>query len=92
MPLEVCGAVVKRELDFWHIDETIIEACCWTSYSSYVDNQKTLADFNQNVHEEWVEIQNLKQLTGWKKKQMRIWMILDHPRSSRLALVSLTAH
>ncbi|XP_005109693.2 uncharacterized protein LOC101858364, partial [Aplysia californica] len=32
VPLEVCGAVVKRELDFWQIEELDIKACCWRHY------------------------------------------------------------
>ena len=90
VPLDVCGAVVKRELDFWKIDDCFIEACCWTSYSSYIDNQKTLHDFNQSVTLENEELEMVAQLTGWKKKQMKIWLILDHPRSSNLALVSIS--
>ena len=38
VPLDVCGAVVKRELDYWQIDQNLIEACCWTSYSQFIGN------------------------------------------------------
>ena len=89
MPLSVCGAVVKRELDYWQIDDCMIEPCCWISYSSYIDNQNTLSDFNQSVAQENEELAAMRGMSGWRKTQMDIWMILDHPRSSRLALVSL---
>lgn len=88
VPLDVCGAVVKRELDFWGVDEYLIKPCCWTCYSSYIDNQRALADFNRSVKREMEELSSINHLTGWKKKQMRIWMLLDHPRSSKVALVS----
>ena len=88
VPLDVCGAVVKRELDFWGVDEYLIKPCCWTCYSSYIDNQRALADFNRSVKKEMEELSSIQHLSGWKKKQMKIWMLLDHPRSSRVALVS----
>ncbi|ELU09920.1 hypothetical protein CAPTEDRAFT_157089 [Capitella teleta] len=86
VPLSVCGAVFKRELDFWMIDDCFIEACCWTSYSSYIDNQKTLREFTASVSQENQELEMVAALTGWQKRQMKIWLILDHPRSSNLAL------
>ena len=42
VPLDVCGAVVKRELDYWQIDQNLIEACCWTSYSQFIGNIYTI--------------------------------------------------
>lgn len=33
VPLDVCGAVVKRELDWWHVEDSLIEPCCWIKYS-----------------------------------------------------------
>ena len=89
VPLDVCGAVVKKEIDFWQIDECMIEPCCWTCYSSYIDNQKTLSDFNASVKQELEEVEEIEKLQGWKKKQAQIWITLDHPRSSRLALVGV---
>ena len=80
---------MKRELDFWQIDHSSIEACCWTYYSTYLDNQKTLADFNKSVREQAEEAERAKTLTGWKKTQMQIWMNLDYPQSSRLAWVRI---
>ncbi|CAD5111689.1 unnamed protein product [Dimorphilus gyrociliatus] len=87
VPLDVCGAVVKRELNYWQVDERLIEPCCWISYSSYIDNQKTLSDFTQSVAKEQAELDTFNRLAGWRRTQARIWMLLDHPRSSRWALI-----
>ncbi len=87
--MDVCGAVVKREIDFWQIEECMIESCCWTNYSLYIENQKTLSEFNANIKEEMEELEELQKLSGWQKKQAQIWITLDHPRSSRLALVGI---
>ena len=49
VPLDVCGAVVKRELEFWGISDSQIQPCCWVEYSQFLDNQKILATFNKYV-------------------------------------------
>jgi len=36
IPLNVCGNVIKKELEFWRIDENTIEKCCWDHYCSQV--------------------------------------------------------
>ncbi|GAB1599740.1 voltage-gated channel Shaw-like [Argonauta hians] len=86
VPLDVCGAVVKRELDFWEIDEFEIKACCWRHYRSYIDNQRILNDFNQSLQSERFNV-NYDNLKGWRKLQMQVWLILDHPRTSRAAMI-----
>ncbi|KAI0207757.1 hypothetical protein LSAT2_007580 [Lamellibrachia satsuma] len=91
VPLDVCGAVVKRELDFWHIRDCEIEPCCWVSYSSYIDKQKTLAEFNANEEKEKAELAAIEHLTGWRRRQADVWAVLDHPMSSRLALSLMDA-
>ncbi|KAK2188534.1 hypothetical protein NP493_129g02003 [Ridgeia piscesae] len=86
VPLDVCGAVVRRELEFWKIDDCVIEPCCWTVYSTSIDNQSTLSAFNEGAEREQRELTAASQLTGWRKAQMQVWMVLDHPRSSRTAM------
>ncbi|KAL8622493.1 hypothetical protein ACOMHN_034156 [Nucella lapillus] len=85
VPLEVCGAVVKRELDFWQIDEMEIKACCWRHYRSYIENQAILDSFNNSLVKETDNI-DIDHLQGWRKVQMRVWLILDHPRTSKMAM------
>ena len=86
VPLEVCGAVVKRELDFWQINEYEIRACCWRHYRSYIENQRILDSFNKSLYKEAMSV-NLDGLTGWSYWQMKIWLILEYPRTSRSAMV-----
>nr|KAG5695968.1 hypothetical protein BaRGS_023347 [Batillaria attramentaria] len=85
VPLEVCGAVVKRELDFWQIDELEIKACCWRHYRSYIENQAILDSFNNSLVRENVHV-DLDALKGWKQLQWKVWLILEYPRTSRLAM------
>ncbi|XP_041356670.1 potassium voltage-gated channel protein Shaw-like [Gigantopelta aegis] len=86
VPLEVCGAVVKRELDFWQINEYEIRACCWRHYRSYIENQRILDSFNKSLYKEAMSV-NLDGLTGWSYWQMKIWLILEYPRTSRSAMI-----
>ncbi|GFO40746.1 potassium voltage-gated channel subfamily c member 1 [Plakobranchus ocellatus] len=86
VPLEVCGAVVKRELDFWKIDELEIKACCWRHYRSYIENQNILNSFNHSLRSQAVDV-DLDELKGWKRLQWRVWMILEFPRTSRVAMI-----
>ena len=88
VPLEVCGAVVKRELDFWQMNESEIKACCWRHYRSYIENQRILDSFDNSLKKEQFNV-DLDQMTGWKRFQMKIWLILDHPRTSRTAMVCM---
>ncbi|KAL8608744.1 hypothetical protein ACOMHN_059067 [Nucella lapillus] len=87
VPLEVCGAVVKRELDFWQIDEMEIKACCWRHYRSYIENQAILDSFNNSLLKENVRV-DLDSLKGWEKLQWQVWLILEHPRTSRPAMTT----
>ena len=88
VPLEVCGAVVKRELDFWQIKELEIKACCWRHYRSYIENQNILNSFNHSLRSQAVDV-DIEELKGWKRIQWKVWMVLEFPRTSRLAMVRI---
>ena len=53
----------------------------------YIDAQRTLADFNESEKQEVKDFEELQAKTGWRWKQAQVWMVLDYPGSSRLALV-----
>ena len=89
VPLEVCGAVVKRELDYWQVNQYAIKSCCWRHYRSYIENKWILDSFNRSIQKEQISM-NLDHLHGWKRFQMRMWFILEHPRTSRIAMVILS--
>lgn len=88
VPLEVCGAVVKREFDYWQITENDIKSCCWSNYRSYIENQRRLESFNRSVLSEQKNI-DTDGLEGWELLRTKIWLILEYPRTSRPALVSV---
>ena len=57
--------------------------------STCIDNQSTLSEFNEGADREARELSAVNQLTGWRRVQMKVWMVLDHPRSSRTAMVGI---
>jgi hypothetical protein len=87
VPLEVCGAVVKREFDYWQISEGYIKSCCWSNYRTYIENQRILNAFNDDVLEEKLPTEELN-LEGWPYYRAKMWMILEYPRTSKAALVT----
>ncbi len=79
LPLDVCKVVIQKELEFWCIDENLIEDCCWLSYNALWDQMHTLAQFDKK--------QQMKHLSnksssndGWFQKwQPIIWKFLEDP-------------
>ncbi|XP_066911656.1 voltage-gated potassium channel KCNC1-like [Clytia hemisphaerica] len=41
-PRDVCGPMFQEELNFWGIDETQMEACCWPNYTTHREIQENL--------------------------------------------------
>jgi hypothetical protein len=89
VPLEVCGAVVKRELDYWQITEDHIKSCCWRNYRIYIENQRILEAFNHSVLINQFKPIDYSTLAGWEKYRTKMWLILEYPRTSRAAFVSI---
>ena len=45
VPYDVCGPLFEEELNYWGIDDSQVESCCWLSYRQHRDAQDTLKDF-----------------------------------------------
>ncbi|WAR23741.1 KCNAW-like protein, partial [Mya arenaria] len=86
VPLEVCGAVVKRELDYWQINENHIKSCCWRNYRSYIQNKMILDSFNRSIIKQQMSIKT-DDMQGWEKFRTQSWLLLEYPRTSRAAMV-----
>ena len=50
VPYDVCGPLYEEELQFWGIDDSQVESCCWISYRQHRDAQDTLKDFEGKQH------------------------------------------
>ena len=67
-------------------DSDVVKSAVRVSFQ-YIDAQRTLADFNESEKQEVKDFEELQAKTGWRWKQAQVWMVLDYPGSSRLALV-----
>ena len=84
--MEVCGAVVKRELDYWQINENHIKSCCWRNYRSYIENKRILDSFNRSILKQQMNI-STEGMIGWEKYRTKMWLFLEYPRTSKAAMV-----
>lgn len=48
VPYDVCGPLFEEELQYWGMDDTQVESCCWTTYRQHRDAQETLKEFEGN--------------------------------------------
>ena len=103
-PHDVCGPLFEEELAFWGIDEKQMEPCCWTYYTQHREAQENLKFFEaaeMSAEEDYdhdselgdvmsdSQVENLGgEESCWQKYKPRIWKVLEHQRSSRLAKVS----
>ncbi|ESO86721.1 hypothetical protein LOTGIDRAFT_71678, partial [Lottia gigantea] len=80
----ICGNIIKGELNFWGLDETEIEPCCWGNYSRFRDNKETLAalddNFSGQIEDEDAWGEKPTKFTKFKRK---MWIFLEDPTSSR---------
>ncbi|XP_012556706.1 potassium voltage-gated channel subfamily C member 1 isoform X1 [Hydra vulgaris] len=44
-PKDVCGPLFQEELEFWGVDEMMMQPCCWPNYSEYREVSKNLKLF-----------------------------------------------
>ncbi|GFO21294.1 potassium voltage-gated channel protein shaw-like [Plakobranchus ocellatus] len=83
----ICGNIIKGELEFWGLTELDIEPCCWGHYNRFKENKETLAEiddtFTFNVDAEAFG-KNPSQFMQFKKK---VWIFLEDPASSREAKI-----
>lgn len=90
IPVNMCGKVARQELEFWGIDESCIEKCCWSTFDSWnstYDALKQLEEAQNRTFYQYTE----KQISELKfgKYRAAIWNFLSNPRSSYGAKVSI---
>lgn len=79
--------MVKRELDYWQINENHIKSCCWRNYRSYIENKRILDSFNRSILKQQMNIKT-DGMVGWEKYRTKMWLLLEYPRTSRAAMVT----
>ncbi|XP_065675410.1 potassium voltage-gated channel subfamily C member 1 [Hydra vulgaris] len=94
-PNDVCGPLFQQELEFWGVDELMMEPCCWGNYTQHRDAHKNLKMFDEMVKNEsnaYEELDNRKYSytsSCWKQTiqiyRPTVWALLDKPFSSKYA-------
>ena len=96
MPVCVCGVIMKRELEFWNIDENEMEPCCWIRYREQIESQLAIEDaigtFMHNEDEvmgSGAQEEDINPLNMCRQVRAAMWRTLNYPTSSTLAMVGL---
>lgn len=95
-PNDVCGPLFEEELQFWGIDELVMEPCCWGYYTQHREANKTLKMFDDlyEEQEETYEGETKHGTCGLRKSlgniKNTVWRLLEKPeRNPRARLVTL---
>ncbi|XP_013419866.1 potassium voltage-gated channel protein Shaw [Lingula anatina] len=79
MDQTLCGNVMDDELDYWGLNETDIETCCWSHYYSYREHKNTLDALDENFGPNDVCPEHFSPM------RRMLWQFLEDPQSSRAA-------
>lgn len=84
LPNDTCGTTFKKELEFWEISSHYVAPCCWEALYRSEDDIATV----NSLVECFQQSSNMSLMTqGSLDFRTKLWLFLDEPRSSRLALV-----
>ncbi|XP_002170543.2 potassium voltage-gated channel subfamily C member 1 isoform X1 [Hydra vulgaris] len=87
-PRDVCGTMFQSELNFWGVDETQMEACCWPAYTKFQEIKKDLQELNDAKDKKLkFGLSEKYPISGWKHYQKVIWSLLNDPKSSNAAKI-----
>ena len=82
-----CGNRVHAELDFWKLDETDIEECCWSKYTHATDTRESLAQIDRvlrahcDYSDAWVRAATNPLL----RARRYLWRAFEDPSASLFA-------
>ena len=85
-----CSRELWLELEFWEIDPSSLESCCWLHYQSQCDSNTIRKDFEMKKREKFYRKQQEAALlaAGCCRCQPQVWALLNDPHSSTGAMVS----
>lgn len=80
IPKNVCGAVMKEEMQFWRIPHQQVSECCLRTFYQVEEDQGMIEEI-KNAYE-YTESSTTE--NSWK---MKAWLVFDQPDSSLFAKV-----
>ncbi|XP_074662926.1 voltage-gated potassium channel KCNC2-like [Tubulanus polymorphus] len=87
-PMTVCGAVVKRELDYWGIPQRKMQPCCVTNFSAYFTSSRICINESQHTKSNDLLKKSKSARTSWKRLQYKMTYLFENPTASCAALVT----
>jgi hypothetical protein len=84
LPRNVCGPAAKSELQYWGVDERLIERCCWHNYNGWNSTLKALDRLERDLDGSQMSRDESRSPKNWKS---RTWAILNNHNSSVMAKV-----
>ena len=98
MPHCLCGPAMKKELDYWGIEDSSFATCCWRAYKKYDYERHTLKVLEKALDDKVSDDENediplpssARESQVCKRPQWikRLWKFLDKPQSSKAAQVN----
>lgn len=89
MPTNICGPLIKEELNYWKIDDKDIQQCCWVHYINHEETFDMIERFEKDEHHHKVATEAISEKASFFQKQRpKIWRGLQEPSTSTPAKVS----
>ncbi|KAI6226566.1 Potassium voltage-gated channel protein egl-36 [Aphelenchoides fujianensis] len=82
-PTSVCGPLFETELEYWGLDPSQVESCCWLNWAQHRDTQNTLAvleEMDNTIEDEDAQSFEKRQMHkfGWEEEyyngRVTAWM------------------
>ncbi|KAK3095421.1 hypothetical protein FSP39_014463 [Pinctada imbricata] len=89
IPSHLCGPAVKRELQFWGVEDDVIQKCCWGHYNSWNSTLTALNQLEKDRRGTYLADKDGEQIsdTCWGRVQPRVWNLLNKPTTSIAARI-----
>lgn len=88
LPSNVCGPALKRELDFWGVNESLIQSCCWNIYDSWNSTYESLLQLDQDRKAMFcMDFEDKEDMNCSTRFRCKLWNILSNHDYSKLAKV-----
>ena len=83
-PHNLCGPTIKKELDYWGIEEKNLQTCCWNHYKEFSEQEETLLKLGSafNTVDRFEDKKRNFLMSHVHKWRARIWYFLEDPKSS----------
>ncbi|XP_048781409.2 potassium voltage-gated channel protein Shaw-like [Ostrea edulis] len=87
IPSNICGAVFKREMEYWEIPKHLVSECCFHSFHRYISDMSTITSIQDSLADVLDYDPDDTKNSCWLRLKRRIWIFLDQPKSSKCAQV-----